>query len=572
MKTVYIFIACAASLLMFSPLASSQNGPPWSKTNVGFNYIFTGIDFPNNQDMIGYMAGESLTYNGNGIVLKTVDGGNTWVSKWTGANMGLEGACFVDENTGFIAGWPKSSSGWSGFGKTTNGGTTWTSPPVSPDVYFFTDVVFKDAVNGILVGAGNTDPLVYMTGNGGNSWTAATGVSDGIPYGACYVSGNKYFLVDNAGHIKKSLNNGLTWTTVYTVPGGLLTGIDFFNDNTGMACGDNGLIVKTYDGGATWQTQQYGTGIWHDFGWEDQDHVFACGTPEIVAESTNGGATWGNGFPGSTHQAALYECIFTNNGSGFICGSQGTLLKRPPSCEAGFTANQTNICADSSVSFTSLSTGYITSYFWYFQGGTPLTSADPDPVVTYHTPGVFDVALVVFNEFWSDSLIQPGYIAVTRTTAPVISSNGALLSSNIPTGNQWYRDGYGIPGATGPTHLATLSGRYHDVVTQNGCPSDTSNNLLIIIDGIAGSPARNLKVFQLPGVNTLKYRIESPGIGPCDLFLVNGMGVRIADRRAVEIPASGEGEFDPGSAPPGIYLFVLRTGSMLMSRKIIISE
>ena len=282
---IHLSILCMLLLACLGHLdkAQGQNGPPWVMTNVGYNYILRGIDFPAGQDLTGYIAGESLTYNGNGIVLKTTDGGNTWTPVWTGTNMGLEGSCFIDENTGFVAGWPKTSMGWSGFGKTTDGGSTWSSPVVVPDVYFFTDIVFKDALHGIILGSTNTSPGVWYTSDGGMTWTPSTGADNGVPYKGCHVSGNTYFLVDNGGRIKKSVNNGQTWTTVYTIPGGLLTGIDFYDDNTGMACGDYGVIARTTDGGTTWQVQQVGSDIWRDFGWQDPDHVFCCGTPELVA-------------------------------------------------------------------------------------------------------------------------------------------------------------------------------------------------------------------------------------------------------------------------------------------------
>src|SRR5690606_1952423 len=50
----------------------------WEKTNTGFNYIFRGIEFPDNQNSTGFAAGESTTYNGTGIVIVTYDGGNSW--------------------------------------------------------------------------------------------------------------------------------------------------------------------------------------------------------------------------------------------------------------------------------------------------------------------------------------------------------------------------------------------------------------------------------------------------------------------------------------------------------------
>jgi PKD repeat protein len=568
MKQWHRLLLSGSIFVILCGILNAQNGPPWIKTNVGFNYIFKAIDFPGNQDMTGFMAGESLTYNGDGIVLKTTDGGSTWVSKWTGANMGLEGACFVDENTGFVVGWPQLANGWSGFGRTTDGGNTWTSPAVIPDVYYFTDVVFKDANNGVIFGASNTSPVVRYTSNGGNTWTAATGINNNMPYHACYVSGSTYFMVDNSGHISKSVNDGHSWTTVYTVPGGLLTGIDFFSDNVGMACGDNGLIVKTNDGGVSWQVQQVGTDIWHDLGWQNETHVFCCGTPEIVAESLNGGNTWGNGFPASTYQAALYECVFTPNGSGFICGSQGTLLTREPACTAAFTAGTTGICSGSSVSFSDQSSGDIVSWEWTFEGGAPATSNLQNPVVTYNLEGTFDVKLIVSNGIWSDTMAVPDYITVTQKATPVISSVLYTLTSNVPSGNQWYRDGFMLAGATGPSLAVSQTGDYWDVVTLNGCVSDTSNHIYIVFAGVPPSDEELIKVWQIPGTTRIRFESSVMEMETFDISILNTPGLKIFERKAIDIPPAGFTEIDHGPVSPGIYFIVLSNSHGRVVRKI----
>ncbi len=550
----------------------AQQGPPWVKYNVGYNYIFRGIDFPSGQDNIGFMAGESLTYNGNGIVLKTTDGGASWSPVWTGTNEGCEGSCFVDLNHGFIAGWPKLASGWSGFGKTTDGGTTWTSPAVVADLYYFTDVVFKDANNGILLGATNTSAGVWVTSNGGTTWTTATGLAS-VPYHGCYVSGNTYFLADNAGHIQKSVNNGSTWTTVFSQAGLLLTGIRFFNDNIGMACGDNGVVVKTYDGGVTWDVQVVGIDIWHDIGWETQDHLYVCGTPEIVAESSDGGTTWVNGFPQSSHQAALYECIFTAGGWGYICGSQGTLLKRQPSCTAGFTASSTNICSGGSVTFTSQSYGNNLTYNWSFEGGTPSSSTIASPVITYNTGGSFFVKLIVSNGYWSDTLLKSNYITVSALPpAPVIIANGYTLSSNSPSGNQWYQDGISIPGATSQEYTAQHSGIYWDVVIQNGCSSDTSNNIYLLFAGTANmktpaftlSPVPNQGVFtiNMTGLKETKYALS----------VYNSIGTRILGDDFTMGNGITSRSIDLQTAPSGIYSVVIENAAERSVRKMIIQH
>ncbi len=548
----------------------SQAGPPWVKYNVGYNYILRGIDFPGNQDNIGYIAGESLTYQGNGIVLKTTDAGSTWTPVWTGGGEGLEGSSFVDINTGFVAGWPKLSSGWSGFGKTVDGGVTWTSLPVVADLYYFTDVVFKDAANGILFGSTNTNAGVWITNNGGATWTNGTGLA-GVPYHGCYVSGNTYFLVDNAGHIQKSVNNGASWSTVYSIPGLTLTGIDFYDNNTGMASGDNGVIVKTYDGGNTWTPQTIGTDIWHDFGWDSPSHLYVCGTPEIVAESSNGGSTWTNGFPQSTSQAALYECIFTPNGSGFICGSQGTLLKRVPSCTANFTASATNTCVGHPVAFTNLSTGSNLSYNWSFAGGTPATSTAANPVITYNNAGVFNVQLIVSNGSWNDTLIKTNYITVASPPAtPVISANGFILTSNTVAGNQWYLNGAAITSATGQAHTATQSGWYWDIVTQSGCSSDTSNNIYLVMTGEREAAGNKVTVAPVPNNGMFKVVVTGLEENQCSITVWNDRGIAVFGSTCMPESGTLTAEISMKSVPPGVYLLELRSAKTYFLRKMLI--
>ena len=568
--TIYPSVLVCVILLILSDYSKLTAGPPWVKYTLGYNYIMMGIDFPSNQDNIGFMVGESVTYNGNGIILKTTDGGNTWVQMWTGVNMGLEGASFVDVNNGFVAGWPKISNGWSGFGKTTDGGVTWTSPPVTPDPFYFTDVVFKDANNGILLGSTNSSPVVYVTSNGGSSWISASGVSANMPMSGCYVSGSTYYLVDNGGHIKKSIDNGLNWTTVFTVPGGLFTGIDFLNNTIGMACGDNGLIVKTSDGGATWAIQVVGTDIWRDFGWENPEHVFCSGTPEIVAESTNGGVTWENGFPQSTYQAALYECIFTPDGHGFICGSQGTLLKRLPSCTAAFSSGAPTICTGGHISFSDQSYGNISTYDWYFEGGNPSASNQPDPVVTYSNPGIFDVRLVVNNGFWSDTLLKSDYVSVNYTAAPVIEANSFTLTSNTTGGNQWYRDGTFIPGANGQSYQVSQSGWYWDVVTQNGCSSDTSNNIYILMTSVEDRLIEEFSIIQdiNGGSKVLKIQDDQNGSYTCLIFSCEGK--KILERELVPTSAGINTSISLDQLPTGIYLIQIRGKSTVFNRKVFI--
>jgi PKD repeat protein len=59
-----------------------------------------------------------------------------------------------------------------------------------------------------------------------------------------------------------------------------------------------------------------------------------------------------------------------------------------------------------------MSTCNADSYSWEFEGGSPATSSDVNPQVTYSTTGDFDVSLTVTNATGSHTLTMTEYIHV----------------------------------------------------------------------------------------------------------------------------------------------------------------
>ncbi|MCF8365332.1 MAG: T9SS type A sorting domain-containing protein [Bacteroidales bacterium] len=62
---------------------------------------------------------------------------------------------------------------------------------------------------------------------------------------------------------------------------------------------------------------------------------------------------------------------------------------------AGFTSDAYEVCHGSDVHFYDNSQGNITSWAWEFPGGTPATSTEQNPVITYNSPGIYGVTLTV---------------------------------------------------------------------------------------------------------------------------------------------------------------------------------
>ena len=96
-------------------------------------------------------------------------------------------------------------------------------------------------------------------------------------------------------------------------------------------------------------------------------------------------------------------------GRGNLCG---TVIAGNP--VADFTTDK-NLCVlrGSEVNFTDLSINFPGEWSWSFEGGDPNTSNIKNPQVTYNSPGVFDVSLIVKNANGSDTLAIPDFINVS---------------------------------------------------------------------------------------------------------------------------------------------------------------
>ena len=413
------------NLISGTSMITTVTATEWEKLNTGFNYIIRDIEFPGYDDSANAFAiGESLTYNGDGIVLVTYDAGDTWTELWSGVNQGLEAMSFPSQWTGYVGGWNQY------FAKTTDGGYTWETQTPIPDAYIYTGIEFKDEWNGVVTAQTGTGMAVYTTNDGGATWVEGSGLS-AIPYKLTYVEGDTYFLVTNAGDIQKSTDNGATWTTVFTTPGGaLLAGIAFNDSMHGIATAESN-VYRTTDGGVTWTGQEVIEGvIWRDAAWLDQDHVTLVGTPEIIAQSEDGGATWPiNNLGTTTLNEALYDVVFTPNGTGYIVGSQGVMFRKAPESNTFSVQSLYNVANSEWTVLGSfnvpvdgnLSSGYNISG----DGTTVVGSAYVEP-----TPGVSGLA--VHATAWTDAtgLIDLGslYTSLNRSTrANAVNEDGSVI-------------------------------------------------------------------------------------------------------------------------------------------------
>lgn len=125
------------------------------------------------------------------------------------------------------------------------------------------------------------------------------------------------------------------------------------------------------------------------------------------------------------------------------CGSEfytfEVVIATPPT--ADFTANPVSGCDPLVVNFTSTSSNNTLDYLWEFQGGSPATSGDQNPIVLFEDPGTFDVKLTVSNPQGNDSKEVVNFITVNANPEAdfVFATNGTTVTfTNTSTGAQTY--------------------------------------------------------------------------------------------------------------------------------------
>ena len=79
---------------------------------------------------------------------------------------------------------------------------------------------------------------------------------------------------------------------------------------------------------------------------------------------------------------------------------------------ADFEASETEISTGTTITFTDLTENIVTSWSWTFEGGTPATSTEQNPTVTYDEPGEYTVTLTATNAYGSDVETKTAYINV----------------------------------------------------------------------------------------------------------------------------------------------------------------
>lgn len=282
---------------------------------------FSSVFFTDNNT--GYVGGSGLNTDGNGLIIKTTDGGKSWFKLPIGENiLGIESIYFLDANNGFAV----NDNGK--ILKTTNGGTSWSVLPID-NLYQINSVFFTNLETGYVVGVGGR---ILKTTDGGDTWTQKyydknaelllntvffTDAKNG------YVVGAKNLSHEADGIILETNDGGETWSKQDEKSE--LYSVYFPTKNIGYASGAS-MILKTTDGGKTWKmTFAPPDGVFMSVYFINADTGYVVTLYGLIFKTADGGNHWTK-LPSNTKNS-LRSVFFTKSGVGYAVGDGNTILK-----------------------------------------------------------------------------------------------------------------------------------------------------------------------------------------------------------------------------------------------------
>ena len=303
-------------------LKTSNGGESWIKENTGVNSYFGGVDFVDGK--WGWVVGEGGTILKYSYSFQPFNSQN-WTLCTSNSTSYLRDICFFDSLSGIAIG----SNG--SILKSIDGGLNWSLFQTS-SVFSFNSIDFVEN-KGWLVGGNGTIKHSLDFGDNWIDQTSGTNLQlisvDFVNLNIGYAVGGSFNFFEEEGIIIKTTNGGTSWSTI-SLPTVVCTGVQFISEDVGWVVGTHGTIYKTTDAGLNWLNLNSGTNQWlyglHFInvmtGWAVGGNV----NSEIILKTTDGGINWINQRETSAYQW-LASVHFLNQNRGWVVGERGVVLR-----------------------------------------------------------------------------------------------------------------------------------------------------------------------------------------------------------------------------------------------------
>lgn len=266
-----------------------DGGVSWSELETNTDANFFGIDFIDNNK--GFVVGGAGNCVENGcipfsaVMLKTIDGGNTWekVSLNLSRKTELHSVHFVNNSIGFAI-------GNSSIIRTTNGGISWEEKTIDNLGGIMWNIDFNGIQNGMIICTGGK---IISTTDSGNSWHINSTISVNGSVSISLTEDNVAYASGN-NTIFKSNDFGNSWVELTNSPTDNFD-INFIAKNFGFAVGrgnwsggdfghNYGAISYTTDGGENWAVNKniVETGSFHESSFPSENIGYIVSSNKIL--------------------------------------------------------------------------------------------------------------------------------------------------------------------------------------------------------------------------------------------------------------------------------------------------
>ncbi|RYF98099.1 MAG: T9SS type A sorting domain-containing protein, partial [Chitinophagaceae bacterium] len=222
-------------------------------------------------------------------------------------------------------------------------------------------------------------------------------------------------------------------------------------------------------------------------------------------------------------------------------------------------------CLDSATIFRNTSNGLFT-YPYTIAESFSITGNYAEATKSNYYYWFYDIKLNLLNCPSPRTAVVAGNV-----TLPVASLNGGTLSSSVASGNQWFRNGAEIPGATGQTYTPTLSGLYKTVVTAaSGCliaSNEINFTSTAVIDVSDNEIA--LSISPNPNAGVFNLRFEFNTRENLEISVMSASGQRVYTSNTPGFIGKYTKQISLRS-PAGLYMVKIKHGNKLFVKKLLI--
>jgi len=217
-----------------------------------------------------------------------------------------------------------------------------------------------------------------------------------------------------------------------------------------------------------------------------------------------------------------------------------------------------------------------TSYVWTIPPGAFITSGSgTNTIIIDYPAGASSGPVHVYgmNSCGNGTISPDIYVTVYPIPSPpTIAYLDDTLYSSSPVGNQWYLNQNLIAGATDSSFVPAITGYYTCSITLNGCSSDSSNSIHVVINGI--EELNDIKWLICPnpcnGTFNLLVSARKPDVFTMKAY--NNLGIQVTEMKNLIVNSSSKYRIDLNFLPPGIYYIILINEKHTLHQKIIIKN